>query len=72
MKCSVAIVGTPSSIGIRPYVHGGTRHLGLAPGALREQGLRASTSPCRPWTPRPRAGGGSTILLERVLGAAPG
>ncbi|MGH7565275.1 MAG: arginase family protein [Gemmatimonadota bacterium] len=39
MKRSIAIVGAPSSIGIRPYDDGGPRHLDLAPGVLREQGL---------------------------------
>ena len=35
----VAIVGAPSSIGIRPYDDGTARRLDLAPGALREQGI---------------------------------
>ena len=35
----IAIVGAPSSIGIRPYDDGGMRRLDHAPGALREQGL---------------------------------
>lgn len=38
---SVAVVGAPSGIGIRPYDDGGVRRLDLAPGALREQGLVA-------------------------------
>jgi arginase len=37
----IAIVGAPSSIGIRPYDDGSARRLDLAPGALREQGLAA-------------------------------
>lgn len=39
MKRSVAIVGAPSSIGIRPYDDGTPRRLDLAPAVLREQGL---------------------------------
>jgi len=35
----IAIVGAPSSIGIRPYDEGGMRRLDLAPGTLREQGI---------------------------------
>ena len=41
MSRPIAIVGAPSSIGIRPYDDGGPRRLDLAPGALREQGLVA-------------------------------
>lgn len=37
----IAIVGAPSSIGIRPYDEGGARRLDLAPGALRGQDLVA-------------------------------
>jgi len=37
----IAIVGAPSSIGIRPYDDGSARRLDLAPRALREQGLAA-------------------------------
>jgi arginase len=37
----IAIVGAPSSIGIRPYDDGGPRRLDLAPGVLREQGIAA-------------------------------
>jgi arginase len=37
----IAIVGAPSSIGIRPYDDGGIRRLDLAPAVLREQGLPA-------------------------------
>jgi arginase len=37
----IAIVGAPSSIGIRPYDDGRPRRLDLAPGALREQGIAA-------------------------------
>jgi arginase len=36
---SIAIVGAPSSIGIRPYDSGEARQLDRAPGALRELGL---------------------------------
>ncbi len=41
MDRRIAIVGAPSSIGIRPYDDGTPRRLDLAPGALREQGLVA-------------------------------
>src|SRR5687768_1719700 len=41
MSRSIAIVGAPSSIGIRPYDDGTARRLDLAPSALREQGLAA-------------------------------
>jgi arginase len=41
MKRSIAIIGAPSSIGIRPYDDGGARRLDLAPGVLREQDLAA-------------------------------
>ncbi|MDQ3699204.1 MAG: arginase family protein [Gemmatimonadota bacterium] len=37
----IAVVGAPSSIGIRPYDNSGIRRLDLAPGALREQRLPA-------------------------------
>lgn len=39
MDRSIAIVGAPSSIGIRPYDSGETRQLDRAPGVLRELGL---------------------------------
>jgi arginase len=39
MRRPIAIVGAPSSIGIRPYDDGGVRRLDLAPGVLRRQGL---------------------------------
>ena len=39
MHRSIAIVGAPSSIGIRPYDSGEPRHLDRAPGVLRELGL---------------------------------
>ena len=39
MDRQIAIVGAPSSIGIRPYDDGGIRRLDLAPGVLRELGL---------------------------------
>ena len=39
MHRSIAIVGAPSSIGIRPYDSGETRQLDSAPGVLRELGL---------------------------------
>jgi arginase len=39
MNRSIAIVGAPSSIGIRPYDSGEPRHLDRAPGVLRELGL---------------------------------
>jgi arginase len=39
MNRSIAIVGAPSSIGIRPYDSGETRQLDRAPGVFREFGL---------------------------------
>jgi arginase len=39
MPRPIAIVGAPSSIGIRPYDHGETRHLDRAPGVLRALGV---------------------------------
>jgi arginase len=39
MNRTIAIVGAPSSIGIRPYDNGEPRQLDLAPGVLRELGL---------------------------------
>jgi arginase len=48
MRRPIAIVGAPSSIGIRPYDDGGIRRLDLAPGALREQGLAARLA-ARDW-----------------------
>jgi arginase len=39
MSRPIAIVGAPSSIGIRPYDDGTARRLDLAPNALRAQGL---------------------------------
>ena len=39
MHRSIAIVGAPSSIGIRPYDSGEARQLDRAPGVLREFGL---------------------------------
>ena len=39
MNREVAIVGAPSSIGIRPYDDGQARYLDRAPGTLRERGL---------------------------------
>jgi arginase len=36
---TIALVGAPSSIGIKPYDDGTMRRLDLAPAALREQGL---------------------------------
>jgi arginase len=44
MKRPIAIVGAPSSIGIRPYDDGTMRRLDLAPGALRDQGLSSRLS----------------------------
>ena len=43
MTTSIAIIGAPSSIGIKPYADGRARRLDLAPNALREQGLPAHT-----------------------------
>jgi len=39
MNRPIAIVGAPSSIGIKPYDNGEARHLDRAPGVLRELGL---------------------------------
>ena len=39
MRRPIAIVGAPSSIGIRPYDDGTVRRLDLAPAALRRQGI---------------------------------
>ncbi|WP_035356527.1 arginase family protein [Edaphobacter aggregans] len=39
MSRSIAILGAPSSIGIRPYDNGETRQLNRTPGVLRELGL---------------------------------
>ena len=36
---SIAVVGAPSAIGIRPYASGEARHLDRAPGVLRDLGL---------------------------------
>lgn len=41
MKRSIALVGAPSSIGIKPYDDGAVRRLDLAPAVLREQGIAA-------------------------------
>ena len=41
MARALAVVGAPSSIGIRPYDDGVERHLNRAPGVLRERGLIA-------------------------------
>jgi arginase len=41
MNREVAVVGAPSSLGIRPYDDGGARHLDRAPAVLRERGLVA-------------------------------
>ena len=41
MSRAIAIVGAPSSIGIRPYDDGMARYLDRAPGVLRERGLAA-------------------------------
>ena len=39
MNRPIAVVGAPSSIGIRPYDEGGMRRLDLAPGVLRDKGI---------------------------------
>ena len=39
MDREIAVVGAPSSIGIRPYDDGEARHLNRAPGVLRERDL---------------------------------
>jgi arginase len=38
---SIAVIGAPSAIGIRPYDGGGARRLDLTPGVLRQQDLAA-------------------------------
>jgi arginase len=39
MDRAIAVVGAPSSIGVRPYDDGEARHLNRAPGVLRDRGL---------------------------------
>jgi arginase len=39
MDRAIAVVGAPSSIGVRPYEDGEARHLNRAPGVLRDRGL---------------------------------
>src|SRR4030095_5723972 len=39
MARPIAVVGAPSSIGIRPYDSGEVRHLDRAPGVFRELGV---------------------------------
>ena len=39
MRPSIAVLGAPSNIGIRPYDDGSPRRLDLAPNALRAQGI---------------------------------
>jgi arginase len=39
MNRPIAVIGAPSSIGIRPYDDGVVRHIDRAPGVLRERGL---------------------------------
>jgi arginase len=39
MDRAIAVVGAPSSIGVRPYDDGQARHLNRAPGVLRDRGL---------------------------------
>ena len=41
MNRPIAVVGAPSSIGIRPYDDGLARHLDTAPHVLRQRGLIA-------------------------------
>lgn len=41
MARSIALVGAPSSIGLRPYDDGLVRHVNRAPSVLRERGLAA-------------------------------
>lgn len=48
MTLPIALVGAPSSIGIRPYDDNTPRRLDLAPGALRDQGLVARVG-ARDW-----------------------
>ncbi len=39
MRRPIAVVGAPSSIGIRPYDDGQARYVNWAPGVLRERGI---------------------------------
>jgi arginase len=39
MDRAIAVVGAPSSIGVRPYDDGEARHLNRAPGVLRDRGV---------------------------------
>jgi arginase len=39
MDRAIAVVGAPSSIGVRPYDDGEAQHLNRAPGVLRDRGL---------------------------------
>jgi arginase len=41
MNRSTAVIGAPSSLGVRPYEDGQAQHLDWAPGVLRERGLIA-------------------------------
>jgi hypothetical protein len=45
MNRRIAIVGAPSSIGIRPYDTGEARHLDRAPGVLRQLGSSSALMP---------------------------
>ena len=49
MNRPIAVVGAPSSIGIRPYDDGEARHLDRAPGVLRERGLDRRGSARSTW-----------------------
>ena len=49
MNRPIAVVGAPSSIGIRPYDDGEVRHFDRAPAVLRERGLIERLAARRPW-----------------------
>ena len=55
MDRPIAVVGAPSSIGIRPYDDGEPRHLDRAPGVLRERDLirRLAATDCGDVVPPP-------------------
>jgi arginase len=81
MTRAIAIVGAPSSIGIRPYDDGVARHLDRAPAVLRQRGLVARLGatdlgdvvppPYRDYARPPRRprNEDETIAYARALGA---
>jgi hypothetical protein len=61
----IAIVGAPSSIGIRPYDDGSVRRLDLAPRVLRMQGLSARLD-SRDWKDLRETPPGSDVTFVAV------